>query len=86
MHTSYNMSVLYMKFIYIYTIIILFIEGRKHDAGMLGKSGLLENLERVAHSPNNEPLCLHGDPAYPLRNHLQAPFRNVVLTKGNGRI
>ena len=48
---------------------------------MLGESGLLENLERVAYSPNNEPLCLYGDPAYPLRNHLQAPFRNVVLTR-----
>jgi hypothetical protein len=48
---------------------------------MLGESGLLENLERVAYSPNNEPLYLYGDPAYPLRNHLQSPFRNVVLTR-----
>ena len=25
-------------------------------------------------------MCLYGDPAYPLRIHLQAPFRNAVLT------
>ena len=27
-------------------------------------------------------MCLYGDPAYPLRVHLQAPFRNAVLTPG----
>ncbi|KAF7645629.1 hypothetical protein LDENG_00200910 [Lucifuga dentata] len=26
------------------------------------------------------PMCVYGDPAYPLRVHLQAPFRNVHLT------
>ena len=56
-------------------------EGSRHDAGMLGESRLLENLEMVAYSPNNEPLCLCGDPAYPLRVHLQGPFRNVRLTR-----
>ena len=25
-------------------------------------------------------MCTHGDPAYPLRIHLQAPFRQVQLT------
>ena len=25
-------------------------------------------------------MCLHGDPAYPLRVHLQGPFRNSHLT------
>ena len=25
-------------------------------------------------------MCIYGDPAYPLRVQLQAPFRNVVLT------
>ena len=24
-------------------------------------------------------MCLYGDPAYPLRVHLQTPFRNAVL-------
>jgi hypothetical protein len=60
---------------------ILVIEGRKHDAGMLGESGLLRELERVAHSPTGEALCIYGDPAYPLRIHLQAPFREANLTE-----
>lgn len=46
---------------------------------MLRDSGLLECLEH-AFSPNGEPMCLHGDPAYPLRIHLQAPFREARLT------
>ena len=26
-------------------------------------------------------MCIYGDPAYPLRTHLQCPFRNGVLTR-----
>ena len=55
-------------------------EGRKHDAGMLADSGLLNDLQRYAFSPTGQAMCLYGDPAYPLRIHLQAPFRNAVLT------
>ena len=29
---------------------------------------------------HGQPMCIYGDPAYPLRAHLQAPFRNRVLT------
>ena len=47
---------------------------------MLAESGLLDNLQQYAFSPNNQPMCIYGDPAYPLRVHLQAPFRNAVLT------
>ena len=54
-------------------------EGKRHDGTMLNESGLLTNLEQVAFY-NYHPLCLYGDPAYPLRVHLQAPFRNVELT------
>ena len=25
-------------------------------------------------------MCIYGDPAYPLKLHLQTPFRNAVLT------
>lgn len=52
-------------------------EGRKHDAGMLRDSGLLEMLEQNAFAPDGRQMCLYGDPAYPLRTHLQAPFRMV---------
>ena len=55
-------------------------QGRKHDAGMLADSGLLNNLQRFAISPTGEPMCIYGDPAYPLRVHLQAPFRQGRLT------
>ena len=55
-------------------------EGRRHDSGMLLDSGLLQVLEQNAFSTTNEPMCLYGDPAYPLRVHLQAPFREAILT------
>ena len=57
-----------------------FAEGRKHDSGMLDDSDFLPLLERHNHSPAGQPMCVYGDPAYPLRVHLQAPFHNVVLT------
>ena len=42
---------------------------------MLYESGLLNDLRRVA-VYNGEPLCIYGDPAYPLEIHLQGPYRN----------
>lgn len=55
-------------------------EGRKHDAGMLADSGLLQTMQQLAVSATGQQMCLYGDPAYPLRVHLQGPFRNAVLT------
>ena len=41
-------------------------------------SGLLEKLEKnVIATDCRQLMCLYGDPAYPLRTHLQAPFRMV---------
>ena len=54
-------------------------EGRRHDSTMLHESGMLRELQRVAWA-NGEPLCLYGDPAYPLGIHLQAPFRDAHPT------
>lgn len=56
-------------------------EGRKHDSGMLADSGVYNELTRNSFDLAGNPLCLYGDPAYPLRVHLQAPFRNAVLTQ-----
>ena len=56
------------------------LEGRKHDAGMLADSGLLRDLEQYAFSPGGQPMCTYGDLGYPLRVHLQTPFRRVPLT------
>ena len=47
---------------------------------MLIDSNLLQELERNAFSPKGQPMSIYGDPAYPLRIHLQAPFRHGVLT------
>ena len=55
-------------------------EGRRHDATMLNDSGLVRDLQAVAWANDETPLCLYGDPAYPLGIHLQAPFRNVHIT------
>ena len=42
---------------------------------MLVDSGLLTALEEHAFV-DGQPMCVYGDPAYPLRIHLQAPYRN----------
>jgi len=47
---------------------------------MLAESHLLHDLERNAFSSTGEPMCIYGDPAYPLRVHLQCPFRQRLLT------
>ena len=57
-----------------------FVEGRRHDAGILADSGLLQNLEQYAFSTLGQTMCLYGDPAYPQRVHLQSPFRDARLT------
>ena len=56
------------------------LEGKRHDAGMLMMSGLLDELEMYSRSPNGNSLCINGDPAYPLRVHLQSPYRHAQLT------
>ena len=52
-----------------------------HDARMLAVSDLYNDLENFAFCPARTEMCLYGDPAYPLRVHLQAPFRVGVLTR-----
>ena len=55
-------------------------EGKRHDSTMLYESGLLDNLRRVAHY-NGNPLCIYGDPAYPIGPHLQGPFKEREPTQ-----
>ena len=47
---------------------------------MLADSGLLHDLELQAFSTTREPMALYGDPAYPLRVHLQVPYRGAAIT------
>ena len=48
---------------------------------MLAVSGLYDDLENFTFCPVGREMCLYGDPAYPLRIHLQTPFRVGVLTR-----
>ena len=52
--------------------------GRRHDSFMLADSGLLQQLQQHAWH-NQQPLCIYGDPVYPLSVHLQSPFRGANL-------
>ena len=47
---------------------------------MLGDSGLLTQLQHHAVGPDNNILCLYGDPAYPLRPHLLSPYKGANVT------
>jgi hypothetical protein len=47
---------------------------------ILAESRFLDDLKQHAFSPCNIPMCIYGDPAYPIRRHLQAPFRELQLT------
>ena len=55
------------------------VEGKRHDSGMLRLSGLLEQLQAHSFDRAGNTLCIYGDPAYPLRPHLQAPLRGNNL-------
>ena len=52
----------------------------KRMSCMLADSRLLDDLEQFAFNAAGQPLCVYGDPAYPLRIHLQQPFKYGVLT------
>ena len=54
-------------------------EGKRHDSTMLYQSGLLQSLTQQA-IYNGNPLCLYGDPVYPLGIHLQGPFKDRQLS------
>ena len=47
---------------------------------MLAESGLYNSLRAHAVSTTGQLMCIYGDPAYPLRIRLQAPFRQRVPT------
>ena len=47
---------------------------------MLAESGLLRDSEQYAFSTGGQPMCIYGDPAYPLRVNLQGPFQGAALT------
>ena len=50
-------------------------------ARMLAVSQLYDDSQNFAFDPVGRAMCLYGDPANPLRVHLQAPFRVGILTR-----
>ena len=59
-------------------------EGRKYDSFMLADSGLLQKLQQHAQF-NLQPLCVYGDPTYPIYMHLQSSFRGANQNDAQGR-
>ena len=56
------------------------VEGKRHDSAMLAMSGILNQMQQYSVNLEGEILCVYGDPAYPLRPHLQAPYKGAGLT------
>ena len=56
------------------------LEGSRHDSYLLAVSGVLDSLGQHSFAPDGSPLCIYGDPAYPLSIHLQTGFKNAILT------
>ena len=57
------------------------VVGKRHDSGMLAESGLLGDLQQYSYSPDGQPLCIYGDPAYPISVHMQCSFAGPELTR-----
>ena len=49
------------------------LEEKRHDAFLLGVTGLLPQLERIT-KPDSETYVVYGDPAYGISRHIIAPF------------
>ena len=61
------------------------LEGRRHDAFMLLESGLLQKPEEKMVKPCGYPYILYGDPAYPVKRYILAPFRGTQLSPAEER-
>ena len=48
---------------------------------MLLDTGLLNQLQQYSFGQNQRSLYVYGDPAYPLRVHLQAGFKGARLSQ-----
>lgn len=56
------------------------VEGRRHDAFILGASGLSDKL-RQFNQLNGQPYVIYGDPAYGVSRNILSPYRGAHLTQ-----
>ncbi|XP_028416835.1 uncharacterized protein LOC114541044 [Dendronephthya gigantea] len=56
------------------------MEGKRHDARIFVESGLYQQLEAYSFDATGKPLCIYGDGAYPVTQHVQGPFKGPHLT------
>ena len=56
------------------------IVGSRHDATLMVRSGILDQLEQFSFAPDGSPLVIFGDPAYPISQHLQTGFKGAALS------
>ena len=62
------------------TALSLTFMGLWEGKGTTAQSQVLNQLQRLSFNRHGDILCIYGDPAYPLRPHLQNPFRGARLT------
>jgi hypothetical protein len=56
------------------------VESKRHDSAMLAQPDLYNKLQQLDPLPNEHPVCIYGDPAYPYRPQLQCPFKGARIT------
>ena len=47
---------------------------------LLSPVELLQKLKQYCNKADESPLCIFGDPAYPVRPHIQAPYKQNNLS------
>ena len=56
------------------------VDGRSHDVGILRRAELLHKLKQYCNKADGSPLGIFGDPAYPVRTHIQASYKHNNLS------
>jgi len=80
-HYIYRYYYHYIFIIIIIIIVIILSQNLNISVNIIFACGERKKvIERNAFSPTGEAMCVYGDPAYPLRVHLQASFRHGILT------
>ena len=57
------------------------VEGRRYDCALLAMSNFLQDWRQFFDGVNGQVLYLFGDPAYPMRRHLQSSFSSAHLNQ-----